>query len=305
MAQYNLDVKHDVPGYHGRWNTAIIDMAEATQWAHDLHTKQVRGQYLTMDGMDAGDVAKALRDGDTSMVALSERYLSAFENMTFNGLKEQTVAAVAGGAVNVGAHLAGTPLSMRRRQRLIQPMGALNIFIDGSGSAGNNSTDLGKRGAALLGLIRMLTAIRPVNLYMACGGDFNEPGTAYGARHICATVFVQINTAAMDLSRDGFAIAHPAFCRAFIFRACKDIPFRKQGQTVPQDSGYLGWELGGIESYRRHGLNAFCKAVDCDPEQSVFFTPMYATDPVLKDPVQWIKDMLIRYGGQSAYQMEN
>jgi hypothetical protein len=303
MAQYKLNAPHGT-AYRGVWNTAIIDMAEAAQWATDLATKQEKGYSL--DGMNVGDVANALRNGDTSLVAESDRYMEAFADMTFNACKEHTIAAVSGGAVNVGAHLSGTPLSMRRRERLISPMGPLTVFIDGSGSGNNTTSDLSKRGAALLGLIRMLAAVRPVNLYMACGGSFATPGgfNSHWGSNLCASVFTRINTAQLDLSRDGFAIAHPAFCRSFVFKACKDIPTRMRGATLQRDDGTLGWELGGIESYRKNGLTAFCTAIGCDQEESVFFTPMYGTE-VLGDPVKWIKDMMVRYGGQSAYAMES
>ena len=303
MAQYKLNAPHGT-AYRGTWNTAIIDMAEAAQWAADLHTKQEVGYKF--DGMNVGDVANALRNGDKRHVADSDRYMEAFADMTFNGRTSETINAVTGGAVNVGAHLAGTPLSMRRRQRIIAPMGPLTIFIDGSGSGNNTTRDLSKRGAALLGLIRMLAAVRPVHLYMACGGSFATSGgfnSAWGS-NLCASVFTRIDTAHMDLSRDGFAIANPAFCRSFIFKACKDIPTRMRGATLLRDDGTLGWELGGIESYRKNGLTAFCTAIGCDQDQSVFFTPMYGSE-VLGDPVKWIKDMMVRYGGQSAYAMEN
>lgn len=304
MAQFNLDVNHGIAGYRGQWNTAVVDLEEAAQWAKDIHEKQQHSGYL-MDGMNAGGVHRALRDGDLKMAKQSEAFLEAFQDMTFNGRSSRTIAAVSGGAPNVAAHLAGTPMAMRRRERVIAPMGKLTVFIDGSGSAGNTTEDLTARGVALLGLVRMLTAVRPVEVYMACGGWFRDPsGGSYGNTMISGSVFVRLNAATMDLSRDGFAMAHPAFCRAFMFRACKDIPFRKRGATAPRDDGALGWELGGVEVYRHHGLSAFCNALGCDQSQSIFFTPMYLDDPAVVNPAQWIKDMMIKYGGQSAFDMD-
>lgn len=304
MALYNIKADHGTP-YTGHWNNAIVDLDEATQWCKDLYTKQDPGGKI--DGCDTGDIYRALYEGNTSLVEASDKFMEAFNDMAFNGRAMRTIADVAGGAVNVAAHLAGTPLAMRRRQRQIAPLGELNIFVDGSGSAGNDTESLTARGCALLGLVRMLAAIRPVNLYMACGGSFSNPEDAgWHGRQICASVIVRLNATTMDLSRDGFALAHPGFCRAFLFKACKDIPYRKRGVTLGHDRGDLGWELGGIEPYRTHGLTAFCKAVGCAKEQSVFFTPMYHGEDqeLQKNPAQWIKNMMVKYGAQSAFDME-
>jgi hypothetical protein len=294
--RYLIDTPHGIARYRGKWNVAITDMSGAAQWAQDC--ANAGGADWAADGMTAGAVARAIREGDMEMAQASEKYMEAFESLSFTGRKARTVAAVCGGAANVAAHLAGSPLAMRRRERIMSDMGTLTVFIDGSSSGDVGTDALKRRGAALLGLVRMLTAVRPVELYIVGGGMYGVPTRQEPARP-SGSVFVRIDTGTMDLSRDGFAVAHPAFTRSFLYRASVTIPERQQGETRPWDGG-LGWEFGGVDVYRAHALGAFCRALDCDPSQSIFFSPPHSSDPIIDNPVAWIRDMLALYGGQTG-----
>jgi hypothetical protein len=289
------NVAHGVPSYAaGKWNVAITDMEDAARWIDELRAScptYGSPHSYGVDGMTPERISNAIRHGDLEMAEASNGFMEAFADMSFNGRKAKIVPAVSGGAPNVAAYLAGSPMAMRRRERVMSDMGALTVFVDGSSSGDVGTEPLKRRGAALLGLVRMLQTVRQVDVYIVGGGVTSDGRTS--GKSLTCSVFVKINSAVLDLSRDGFAVAHPAFTRSFLYRASQSL----DPIGMP---GVLGWEFGGVGTYRQHGLRAFCNALGCDPSQSVFFTPPHSDDPVIDDPIKWIKDMLVRFGGDNV-----
>jgi hypothetical protein len=94
------------------------------------------------------------RDGNPALVPASDAYLTKLTDRTLVSRRWQIVPAVAGGAPNVAAALAGHPLAMRRRQRLTSDQAPLAIIVDVASSAGISTRNLEKRGAAVLALVR-------------------------------------------------------------------------------------------------------------------------------------------------------
>ena len=170
-----------------------------------------------------------LRCGDQSMVAASDTIMADLEDLVaFPSSRFETRACIAGGAVNVPAHLSGNPMSMRRRETVISEIAPIHlvIWISSSGSVSNKVIE--RRGAACLALARILSAVRPISLYV---------GTGYVDQKFHTVTLARLDTAPLDLARAAFALAHPAMLRGAFF-AAEHIVRRQNGHKGGLSMGY-------------------------------------------------------------------
>jgi hypothetical protein len=150
--------------------------------------------------------------GDSDRVADCDRLLSIMETgANFATARSVTIAAVAGGVPNVPALLAGSPLSMRRRQRTTDQAAPLSVVVDIGVSSSVRHGTIARRGAAALALVRLLAATRPVTLWVAVGQQCSR----HSAHAQNAAFVVRLDTAPLDLSRAAWLLCAPeAFRRA-------------------------------------------------------------------------------------------
>jgi hypothetical protein len=234
-------------------------------------------------GVPLNTTAKYCRTGDLARVEPSDKLLSAFENkFHFQSSAFQTVDAVAGGVPNVPAFLAGQPLAMRRRQRVTNEQAPLNILIDLTSSGGITSAQLEKRGAALLALVRILSAQRPVNLYAASSG---LPRSA-GERFMSSAVLFRLDTAPLDLAR----AAH-VLCATGVAR---QLGYSTLTEQVGSKGGDIAWPYNSDEYTRRNGVAYWQRAIGTD--ELLYLAPAFAYDENLTNPEKWLTDMLAKYG---------
>lgn len=163
-------------------------------------------RYNHRDDWAGGSWQEAIdraRAGEQSRVALSDAFLEKVESMTRMETSQfQNVAAVAGGAVNVPAMLSGTPVTMRQRRRVMAQVHPVVVLADCFASAGVSVDAISRRGAAILALVRALSAIRPVTLVAQCA--LGGPNTLHSFR---------IETAPLDLARAAWALGSPQVLR--------------------------------------------------------------------------------------------
>jgi hypothetical protein len=127
----------------------------------------------------------------------------------FDARRWRTIDSVAGGAPNVPAYLAGSPVSMRRRARVMDTAAPLVIALELGVSAAVDTATIARRGAAALALARIASASRPVELW----GYF---AARDGADH-CAGMAVKLDTAPMDVSRAAWLFCAPEALRRAAF----------------------------------------------------------------------------------------
>ena len=170
------------------------------------------GDHGDWHGANVSDTLQRAQAGDSARVADCDRLLSIMETgADFSTARSVTVAAVAGGLPNVPAMLAGSPMAMRRRQRVTDQAAPLSVVVDLGVSSAVKSATLARRGAAALALVRLLAATRPVTLWVVAGQQCSR----YSDHAQNAAFAVRLDTAPLDLSRAAWLLCAPeAFRRA-------------------------------------------------------------------------------------------
>ncbi len=240
-------------------------------------------------GMAAAEAVKALSTGDPSLVPASDALLAKLEDLLPQTSKWQKINHVSGIRVNMSAHLAGLPKSMRKRKRLDRDDAPVTIFMDLTSSAMVSASDLLKRGTAILALARALVQHRPVELWGGIALGEGSGGYRYGSNAAAwsSTVAWRIDTAPLDLARAAFLLAHPAVARGI-------------GYGIgPLLAGHQNWD--GSWPFGAHDLhvrtqsarlrNAFGAA------EMLVIPPIYGTDPLVTQPLEWIQRELARLTG--------
>lgn len=268
----------DVPGF-----AAALDAVRDSAMVRDIH----HGREWD-GGVTYAEMIDKARDGDLSGVAASDAFLSKLEDISPVSRRWATVAAVAGGAPNVGAYLAGSPMAMRRRTRLATDAAPLTILVDTSSSGGISAAQLIKRGAAVLALVRLLSSLRPVTLYAVCGC---QPGRKTSG------VAVKIDTTPLDLARAAFMLGHPASSRHGMYTLAY---LATRNGDAGGDRSMIRWPHSNVDTYRANGVAFFARAIPgVDPAQTLFMPPVFAHDKAIDNPEKWLRDHLNKYGGQT------
>lgn len=225
--------------------------------------------------------------GDLSRVAASDAYLEALESrFQFQSSAYRTIDAMAGGVPNVPAMLAGQPLHMRQRRRMVRDLAPLNVVCDVTSSGGIDSETLERRGAALLALVRILSAVRPLSLYVCVNGH----PSAFRNSLTSSAVAFRIETAPLDLARAGHLLCHTGISRQIGYT----VMCENAGQTK---SGGIHWPYDSESFSRQRGAEYWQRAIGQD--EMLFLAPVYLTDKMVSDPVEWISDMLTKFGGDT------
>jgi hypothetical protein len=236
---------------------------------------------------DGQDSLRYMRGGDQRMVPASDAFLSQFEEINPPGPKFLVQDSVAGGCVNVGAFLAGSPMHMRLRTRNNIPTSPLCIVADMTSSCGIDATQLIKRGTAILALVRNLSSIRPVELYVsgnACSGYRGGQGGARTAGH----VLVRIDAAPLDLSRACHMLTAPSVPRIINHEVFWNL-------HTDLNNARGAWCYNDETTFRKHAKDVYHRVLS-HAETMIFLAPPHMNDEAITDPVRWVKDMLVKYG---------
>lgn len=270
------------PVYSGRDFFAVADTDGFAAEAKLATTRHHGGDWL--GGMTYAQALTAARDGYKPGVAASDALLEQFSDLDLSTRRWRTLEAVAGGAPNVGAFLAGSPVAMRRRERQLTEAAPMTILVDVMSSCGVPADALIKRAAACLALVRALSANRPTTAYMVGGDGIQRTAPAT----FCA---VRMDTT-MDLSRAAFFLGHPAAARGLLYAVQSD---RVPGNGQRCERGCWAW--GDHKAYVKHAPALFAQAIGVPVEDCLYLAPPHLQDPAITQPAQWVKDMLARHGG--------
>lgn len=161
-------------------------------------------------GASAAATLRSASHGDAARVALADAMLDRIEtSVGFEARRWRTVDSVAGGAPNVPAYLAGSPLSMRRRVRVMDTASPLVIALELGVSAAVDNDTIARRGAAALALARVASASRPVELWAYFAARD-------GSEH-CAGMAIKLDTAPLDVARAAWLLCAPEALRRAAF----------------------------------------------------------------------------------------
>ena len=194
-----------------RFTTRLFgSLGELTEFASGVRCCNSASETTWAGGTYAECLART-RHGDLSLVAESDELLRKFEALTFATPRREWRAAEAGHVPSVPAFIAGHPQSMRRRARRESEVAPVTIVVDLFASCTFSHRDILARGAAVLALTRVLSAVRPVEVYVGCGTTRRSftGGTAF--------IAAKLDTAPLDLAHAAWALCGVGFLRQVVF----------------------------------------------------------------------------------------
>jgi hypothetical protein len=227
--------------------------------------------------MSGPESVACLRNGDLSGVKSADEYLSKIESLLhFETKRFRNVMDVCGGSPDVPSFIAGHPLNMRRRQRVVSQQGPLAVVADLTSSGGINAREVKARGCAILALVRALTNLRPVELWAVVG---------LGQRGKAVEILTRIDTTPLDLARAAHMLTHPSVSRNLGYGYC----------TGAHQSG-PAWNFGDINLQRKTARESLMRVMNARADV-LYVPPVYADDKAITDPVAWLQEMLRDHGG--------
>jgi hypothetical protein len=224
-----------------------------------------QSRYDTSDEWNASAGMQVLRAGDVERGQEFARQAKAFGEAI--PVKRKTWQYnVAGAYVVVPAMLGGRPDHMRQRIVRTSSRDPLRIWVGLTSSCGVTPEELSKRGAAICAFAIALSRVRRVKItpYVLLGG---RPGVGAVLSYDLATPLV--------LSQVAAALATPSVTRGLGIAACY--------YAQPGCDGSWWRDYDNVDRMRDQ--------LGCKPDD-VYLGCIHWDDPLLKDPVAWIKENL-------------
>lgn len=218
------------------------------------------------------------RNGKPELVALSDAIMAKLESAVEAIVtpKRRTIDDMAGSVPNIPAFIAGLPCAMRRTIRDESNHTPLCAMVDIGASAAITKDVMTARGAAILALVRMLSARRAIELYAATtnGQLF---GRAKGARYLVAP----LDSAPLDTGRAAFVLCDPAAPRALFYP-----------RTIDFDDGPWPYFRGALSVSEM--VAVFKQAF---PGKELLCIPgARRDDTLISNPEAWVLEKLRQYG---------
>lgn len=276
MRKFNLpSLDHVAAGRKDNFLT-FDTPAELADYAQEKagHERHITRSPSSFTGPDTGEQALAkARAGDLAGVAASDALLEKFERFTFETSRKAWSDDVCGSIPNVPAFIAGHPLAMRRRIRQDSASAPVAIVADLTTSAALTADQIAKRGAAILALVRILSARRPVELWAGCMMDARAQGLS--------AIFTRIETTPLDLATAAYVMTSASFPR----RLCYGLGAVEHGFTGlwPYSNNH--------NAPKKHGLEIIRRALDHVTE-ALYVPPIHSNDLITTDPQAWIEARL-------------
>lgn len=243
-------------------------------------------EYMDRDfcRLSGRDTLDRLRNGDLSGVAASDALLAKFEHFAFKTTRSQWRHDVAGAVCDVPALLAGQPLTMKRRAPQRDASNPLAVVCDLTSSASVTPDALQRRGAAILALVRILAARRPVELWAGMMTDAKGSGQGRD----CLSMFFKIDTAPMDLARAAFAMTEASVCRRM---------FSAIGEHEYNRGGFFAY--GAMGKARPYMAEIIAPAFT-HVSQILALPSIHGKDGGVDNPEKWIEERLADAAQQFA-----
>ena len=197
-----------------------------------------------------------------------------------------------GSSVNMARYLAGLPRDMWRLQSVSSDLSPVRIWVGSTSSAGIGANELVKRGAALSAFAIALSQRRPVMIspYVVLGGDggrgkYNANKGVYEVdpdKAVGAVISYDLSTSPIVLAEVAACLSHADIIRFVGINNCYAIEPRCTGAWV---AGY------DDETVMRQYLRA--------KPDDIWLGSIHLNDPLLKDPIKWVKGALKKYVGDT------
>ena len=261
--------------------------AEAIKLGIETSSSRYAGgpnSYSGLDWYNGENIADTLRKsayGDPSLVPQAEAYINSF-NKPIDSSRKVWEPAPAGAFPIVPDFCMGLPTSMRRRQTIVDDIAPINILVCTTSSAGIKAEILAKRGTAILALVMMLSASRPVTLRVIQTTD----GTDNGETILVST----INTSPLDLATACYALTSSGFDRRLSHFIAGELNHFKGG-----------WPRGYnfMKNENNPYLTALPERLGFNPLDTLLVSPTYLTDTLVTAPLDWIQTQLDRFTKQN------
>lgn len=268
-------VRHLSPALNGKGTDnchVFDDMTEYANYARGI--KNPNGWSRSREKV--AECADKVMQGDLSLVDASDRLMAKLEGaVEFETRAMATVDAMTGGVPNIGAYLAGNPLNMRQRRRVMSQAAPLNVIVDLTTSAGISNEAIKRRGACILAFVRIISAIRPVSLYV---------GTALDHGKVACASAMRVETSPLDLARAAYCMMSGDYQRVLSYAVTAEI------------SEYCGnWPYNNIDFYRRRIHEFWARFLSLEAEDTLAIAPLYLTDE-FAEPETWLRRTLAKFG---------
>jgi len=242
---------------------------------------QEAADYLIGKNGNSAYLKKCAR-GAPEKVSAIDRFVRQYEDAVMPSPGKAWTSDVAGALPNVQAHIAGLPLTMRNKRKRAKTNAPLAILVDLSGSSGIGHDGNSLKGAAILALVSILSASRPIELW--AGANFaasTQSGDRDERDH--GAVYARINTSPIDMS-----VASHIFCDNNsvheLFYPLNMIENRALG----------GWAFGDthIETKMQRELltPAFPHVEECLAIPAALYGEIISTNPIA-----WLDEQIKRY----------
>lgn len=194
------------------------------------------------------DVLKSLRYGWQEGAAKTNTILEKIEGkLSVDSNAYRVSPSVVGSTFNVGAYLAGNPMSMRLRRKVMENTNPIHILIDITVSSGTSQDEIMNRGIAAVALARVLVQSRPVNLEVITG--LNTLGENL-------LMSFPIETAPLDLSQASYLIARPEMLRRVAFGLVAELGEAESGRSY---NGHIPWLFNDNHWQTHHMIDEYAK----------------------------------------------
>ena len=229
-----------------------------------IEGKQAAGRFIESGwGPIAADMWRGFEAGDNRLTARSDKMLTEIEAASpLAAIARETIATVSGGAVNVAAHLAGSPVPMRRRVKVEAPA-PLKIVVDVGASATLSNEIIERRGVAVLALLRLLvSAGHAIEVYTVHANGNAADGSDTGF------AFMRLETSPLDVARAAWVLSSPGFGR-YIGYAASSTMGGKPLSVWPWANNK--WN-GNLEAQ----TEAYALGLGCQPEDLIVLPPLFS-----------------------------
>lgn len=173
-------------------------------------------------------------------------------------------------------YLAGVPECMRRKLTQTSDVAPVSMYASIEASASFESSELIKRGAAILALCMALQQTRPVELHLLCTlGGSPTPGI----------VTVKLDTVPMDLAQMAYLFGSAGYFR--------NLHFGMAGRMYGFD-GHWAWGGTPNDVWYQRRIRAALRLTESD----IYVPGIISTDESVQNPVAWVQAQLDRYKAQ-------
>jgi hypothetical protein len=224
--------------------------------------------------------------GDLSGVAASDALLERMEeHITMPSTRAIWTDDVTGAFPNIPAYISGQPLNMRQRVKAQIDSAPLAIMVDLGISAAISAAQVRNRGAAILALVRALSAHRPIELWAMDFGSADDSSSSslhFGhASSNCVCVAAKIETSPLDLSSACYALTHPAFVRNVLF-----------GLEEKYHDFRGGWPFRLNRALTRHEMEVLCAPMWPHVSETLALPGLHVADESMTNPEAWLRRQL-------------